>query len=114
MFDEYMLDIGFLESDIKTIKSTYPLNNTMDATLLFNSKNLYQYLKRNGFSNKDYISIIKTLPTLLSLSIENIKLKVLDLGDLGFHRLEAFQMVKNYPYLLEYSKVRIKNKIFSS
>ena len=76
MLEEYMLDLGYSTDQIKIIRNTYPKRVYSESTLLFNLKNLYNFLRRNGVLNKEFIKITITTPNIINESIENIKLKI--------------------------------------
>ena len=47
---------------------------------------------------------------MLFLSSENVKNRVKELINIGFNKLEAYKMIKNYPYIIELSFQKIINK----
>ena len=110
MLEEYMLDIGYSNNQIKIIKNIYPTSLYSCSTILYNLKNLYNYFHKNGINNKEFIYITVTTPNIISESIENIKQKIFELNEFGFNKFESFDIIKNYPYILEISNQKIKNK----
>ena len=64
MLEEYMLDLGYNTDQIKIIQNTYPKRVYSESTLLFNLKNLYNFLRRNGVLNKEFIILIALFPHL--------------------------------------------------
>lgn len=111
MLEEYMISVGYNEDEIKMIKNSYPLCRYSESTLLYNIKNISNYLRRNGLSNEEIVIITKMIPNIICLSTENIKIKIHELSLIGFNKIEAFKMVKNYPYVIEMSCQKIKNRI---
>ena len=111
MLEEFLLSIGYEDNEINTILKIYPKSKYSEATLLYNFKNLYHFFKRNGFDNGDFIRITVTKPDILLESIEDIKDKIEELNAIGFHKLDAFYMIKKYPYLLSIGIPKIKNKM---
>ena len=57
MLDEFMISIGYNKDKIEFIKNSYPLSNYSEGTILYNIKNLYNYLKRNSINNEEFINI---------------------------------------------------------
>ena len=110
MLEEYMMTIGYTEEQRELIINSYPLNTYTESTLLFNVKNMINFLRRNGLTNEDIVSITSTIPNLLVISSENIKNRVKELINLGFNKLDAYNMIKNYPYIVELSFQKIINK----
>ena len=110
MLEEYMLDIGYSEDQINIIKNVYPTFRYSSSTTLYNIKSLYNFFRRNGLSNEEFIYVTTTSPSIISESIENIKLKIIELNTFGFNKIDSFNIIKNYPYILEISNQRIKNK----
>ena len=90
MLEEYMLDIGFTEHDIKQIRNIRSAN-------LYNFKSIYQYFHKSGLNNTEFISLVKTIPNIISTSTENIKTRIVLLQELGFNKLNTFNIIKNYP-----------------
>lgn len=109
MLEEFLLKIGFSEEQIQMIQRIYPKRMYSESTLSYNMKTLYHYFKRNTLDNQDFIQIIMTIPNILSSSIENIKLKIKSIQQLGFSKLNTFEILKKYPYLLELNTQKIKN-----
>lgn len=110
MLEEYMISIGHTEEEINLIKSSYPLNTYTESTFLYKYKNLVNYFHRNGIDNESIRKITTTIPTTISLSIEDIKDKVNEFGNYSLSKINIYKMIKCYPYILEMSSTRIKNK----
>ena len=108
MFDEYLLDIGYSKDQISIIRN---FSNYSSSTLLYNIKNLYNYLKENNITNNEFINITITNPSIILESIDNIKLKLYELNTLGFNKLNSFYILKTYPYILEISFDKIRNRL---
>ena len=106
-----MKNIGYSDDDLSLILSSYPIHTYDEATLLYLVKNLVLYFHRNTLSNEDIIRITTKIPSILTMSIENIKIRVNELLEYDFNKLEIFQMIKNYPYVIDMSIEKIKNKI---
>ena len=106
-----MKNIGYRDGEIDFIRSSYPIHNYDEATLLYLIKNLVLYFQRNTLENEDIIHITTKVPNVITMSIENIKMQVNELSIYDFNKVEVFQMIKNYPYLLNISSPKIKNKV---
>ena len=104
MFEEYMIQIGFSEDETKNIMRIYPKSQYSPSTLLYNLKNLHHFFLRNGITNSDFVKIIITIPHIFFISTENIKLKIQELVDIGFKRIDIFQIIIFFYWL---------NKIFN-
>ena len=111
MFHEYLIDLGYTDEQINIISNFYITNSINSSTLLFNTKNLYNFLRRNGFSNKEFINITITNPSIILESIESIKQKLYELNSLGFNKLETINIFKTYPYIIELSADKIRNRL---
>ena len=110
MLEEFMISLGHKDDEIDLIKSSYPLNTYTESTLLYKYKNLVNFFHRNGIDNESIRKITTTIPTSISMSIEDIKDKIKELSKYSLNKINVFQMIKNYPYILEMSSVRIQNK----
>ena len=110
MLEEYMINIGYSDEQRELITNSYPLNTYTESTLLFNVKNIINFFHRNGLTNEDIVNITSTIPNLLVISSENIKNRVKELINIGFNKIEAYKMIKNYPYIIELSFQKIINK----
>lgn len=64
-----------------------------------------------GYSQEEIIKMTIGLPTILGLSIENIKQKIEDMEKLGYSREEVIKMTKNLPSIYGFSIENIKQKI---
>lgn len=111
MFEEYLSDLGYTKEQIKIIHNFYPTSRYSSSTLLFNTKNLYKYLRSNNINNNEFISITITNPSILLESIENIKLKLYELSSLGFNKLEVINVFKTYPYIVDLGIDKIRNRL---
>ena len=89
------ITLGIYDKGINIISNFYITNSINSSTLLFNTKNLYNFLRRNGFSNKEFINITITNPSIILESIESIKQKLYELNSLGFNKLETINIFKN-------------------
>ena len=107
MFEDYLLDIGYTKQQISIIRNYNP--NT--STLLYNIKNLYNYLHQYNITNKEFINITITKPSIILESIDNIKLKLYELNTFGFNKLDSINILKTYPYILDISTDKIKNRL---
>ena len=101
MLEEYMMNIGYNEEQFNLIRNSYPISTLTESTLLFNIKNMVNFLHRNGLSNEDIVNITSTIPNLIMTSTEKIKDRVKELTSIGFNKLEAYKMIRNYPYIIE-------------
>ncbi len=110
MLEEYMLDFGYDMEEINLVKNSYKLAEYNKGTLLYNLKNLINFLRKNGVTNNEIIYITTILPNIISTSIENIKLNIYELNNFCFNKLYSFNLIKKYPYILELSIQKIKNK----
>ena len=111
MVKEYLLKLGYSHEDIEKILSCYALKSLKEDTLLIHIKNNYNLLISLGYSHEDVIKMTKTLPSLYSYSIENIKQKIEDLVSLGYKRADVIKMTKSFPSLYGYSIETINQKI---
>ena len=110
MLEEYMQNIGYSKEQIDMIEASYPLRSYTESTLLYCLKNLVNYLRRNTFDNNDIIYITTVLPQLISMSIEDIKIKVDELLNHGISKINVYHIIKEYPYIIDMSNQRISNK----
>lgn len=109
MLEEYMINMGYSTQEIELIKNSYPINSTSDSTLLYNMKNLVNYLHRNTINNDGIIRITTTIPGIITRSIEDIKASVDELTKLSFTKIQIFSMFKTYPYIIDVSIGKISN-----
>jgi len=108
---QYLLDFGYSDKDIQYIRSSYALKYFKQETLFSNIRSINDYFKNLGFCNDDIKKMIKSLPSIYGLSIENIKLKIKNLIDLGYSKDEVIKMTKIQPTLYNLNIENIKLKI---
>ena len=111
MLEEYLLDIGFSEKDIKKVNKFFPKKNYSEATILYNFRNLERFFRRNHINRQEFIYITLTVPNILNLGIENINSKIKILSSLGFNKIDFFSILKKYPYFIEFNFDNIQSKI---
>ena len=106
-----MYDIGYNDEEIDKILYDSNLVFIKENILLKKINCIYNLLISLGYSRADVIKMTKTLPSLYSLSIENIKQKIEDLISLGYSQEDVIKMTKLLPALYSYSIENIKQKI---
>jgi len=111
MLEEYLLDIGYSDKDIKKINKFFQKTFYSEATILYNFRNLERFFKRNHINNQEFIYITLTVPNILTLGIENINSKIKSLSLLGFNKIDFFSILKKYPYFIELNLENIQSKI---
>ena len=94
MLEEYLLDIGYSEKDIKKINKFFPKKFYSEATILYNFRNLERFFRRNHINHKEFIFITLTVPNILNLGIENINSRIKSLASLGFNKIDFFSILK--------------------
>ena len=114
--------LGYSKELIEKILTTYPIYNLKDETLSLNIKNIYNFLLGLGYTKEEVIKMTKQLPSLYSVSEENIKEKIeyLRSVDLEFIALEdtkkLMQSTKltyaRYEFLTKEKKIKIDEKNF--
>ena len=108
---ELFLKLGYGENEYVEIVNTYPIINIKPETLMRRVKENYDFLMLLGYSKEEVIKMTKSLPSIYSYSIENIKQKIEDMEELGYSREEVIKMTKNLPAIYGYSIENIKQKI---
>ena len=111
MLEEYLLDIGYNDKQIKSIKSNFLFRQISEDSILFTFKSLYQYLHKNGFTDEDIINVTINNQNVFNMSLENIKTKLSDIAKLGFKKNLVFTMLKNHPLILDISIKIIASRI---
>ena len=76
MVKEYLISLGYNNEDIENILTCNSLKDFKEDTFLINIKDIYNLLISLGYSRADVIKMTKSLPSLYSLSIDNIKQKI--------------------------------------
>ena len=105
------LDIGYTNEEFEIIINTYSIANMKPETLAIKVKDIYNFLLSLGYSKEEVIKMTKTLPSIYSLSIENMKQKIEDIVELGYSREEVIKMTKTSPSIYGYSIENMKQKI---
>ncbi len=111
MVKEYLISLGYSYDKAESILNSYAIKSFKEDTLLIHIKSNYNFFITLGYSHEDVIKMTKQLPTLYTLSIENIKQKIEDLISLGYSREDVIKMTKTLPALYGYSIENIKQKI---
>ena len=70
------INLGYREEDIKEIITAHGIGELKPETLLENVKRNYEFLISLGYSQEEVIKMTKSVPSIYSLSIENIKQKI--------------------------------------
>ena len=74
--EELFISLGYSKDDYNEIINAYALTNLKEDTLFNNVKRNFDYFIRLGYKREEVIKMTKTLPSIYSLSIENIKEKL--------------------------------------
>ena len=108
---EEFIKLGYTEDDYNEIRNSYALMNIKDETLSIHLKNIFTFFLECGYTKEEVIKITKTSPEIYSLSIENMKQKIVDIMDLGYTKEEVIKMTKALPPIYSYSIENMKQKI---
>src|SRR5574344_1346768 len=109
--EKELLTMGYTEEDIKKIETSYSLKGYKPETLLNNVIKKAAFLENNGYSREDVIKMTKFLPSIFSLSIENMKQEIDDIEALGYSRENVIKMTKSLPTIFGLSIENMKQKI---
>ena len=82
-----LCNLGYTNEESKEILSTYPLNTYKPETLKKRIEEINMYMEKLGYSKEEVIRMTKSLPTIYSLSIDNIKQKIDFYDSIGLHEL---------------------------
>lgn len=80
---EYLIEFGYSQLEAKQLVESYAICNFKEDTLLNKCKETNQYLIDLGYTKEEIIKMTKLQPTLYGLSIENIKIKIDYLREIG-------------------------------
>ena len=108
---EEFIKLGYTEEDYEIIKNNHAIINIKDETLIKKLKDNYAFFLKNGYTKEEVIKMTKILPSIYSLSIENIKQKIEDMIALGYTKEEVIKMTKILPSIYSLSIESIKQKI---
>ena len=100
MLDEYMSNIGYTEEEKEMLKKTYRMTSYKNSDILYNFKNLVNYFHKSGFNNKDIKKITLIFPKITYTSTDTIKQKIKELNEFGINKIDTFNIIKDYPYIL--------------
>lgn len=102
--------IGLTKEEYTKIINNYSLKKFTKDTLYNNLEIVFNTLLEIGYSKKAIIKMVKSQPTILGLSKENIDKKIEDLIDLGYRKEEVIEMTTKQSTLFSYSIDNIKEK----
>ena len=109
--EEKLESLGYTKEDIEEIINTYPISGIKTETLLKNITRNYNLLLDVGYSQDDIIKITKGLPSIYSITAENIKQKIESMEGLGYSKEEVLKIGKSLPGIYGYKIENIKQKI---
>ena len=108
---EEFIKLGYTEEDYEIIRNNYAVNQIKDEALIKRLKDNFSFLLKMGYTKEEVIKMTKSLPSIYSYSIENMKQKIEDMITLGYTKEEVIKMTKNSPSIYSYSIETIKQKI---
>ena len=82
-----LCNFGYTKEESKEILNTYSLNTYKPETLKKKIEEINMYMEKLGYSKEEVIKMTKSLPTIYSLSIDNIKQKTDFYDSIGLHEL---------------------------
>ena len=82
-----LCNFGYTKEESKEILNTYSLNTYKPETLKKKIEEINMYMEKLGYSKEEVIKMTKSLPTIYSLSIDNIKQKIDFYDSIGLHEL---------------------------
>ncbi|MBR3175979.1 hypothetical protein IKF26_01075, partial [Candidatus Saccharibacteria bacterium] len=103
-----LIKLGYEEDDAKDITSNITLSDLNLSGKIYRN---FVFLQELGYSRDEVIKMTKSLPTIYSLSIDNMKQKISDMQGLGYSRDEVIKMTKSLPAIYSYSIDNMKQKI---
>lgn len=108
---EYMIDLGYSDSDIDKIINTYPLTNCVENTLCSKVISVYNFLAETGFSKEEILRATRRFPQLFSYSPKTLEYRIKEIMTLGYSYEEVIQMIKKLPQMYTYSLKNLQIKI---
>ena len=106
-----LCNFGYTKEESKEILNTYPLNTYKPETLKKKIEEINMYMEKLGYSRAEVIKMTKSLSTIYSHSIDNIKQKIEDMEKLGYSKAEVIKMTKSLPTIYNKRIAKIKQKI---
>lgn len=70
---EEFIKAGYTEDDYNEIRNSHSLINMKDETISIHLKDIFTFFLKNGYTKEEIIKMTKSLPSIYSLSIENMK-----------------------------------------
>lgn len=84
MLLEYMKSVGYTDEDILLILSNSSVSGYSEEVLYNKFRMLYNYLL-NLFGDKiEVLRMIRLVPSMLGLEIDNMKKKIIDMEEMGY------------------------------
>ena len=108
---EEFIKLGYTEEDYEIIRNNHAIINIKEETLIKKLKDNFAFFLKNGYTKEEVIKMTKSLPSIYSLSIENMKQKIEDMIALGYTKEEVIKMTKSFPPIYGLSIENIKQKI---
>ena len=81
-----------------------------DETISRHLKDIFTFFLKNGYTKEEVIKMTKSVPSIYSYSIENMKQKIEDIMLLGYSKEEVIKMTKSVPSIYSYSIENMKQK----
>ena len=108
---EEFIKLGYTEEDYEIIKNNYSVIHIKDEALIKRLKDNFSFLLKMGYTKEEVIKMTKSLPSIYSYSIENMKQKIEDMIALGYTKEEVIKMTKRFPSIYCFSIESIKHNI---
>mgnify|MGYP003290674024 CR=1 FL=1 len=114
MFEIYMKELGYSNSDITKIRNNCILKNYSEITLYNKINNILCYLFLYGYSMEELIEITRRFPSLYCFSIDTLKNKIENIESLGYSKEEIIKITIKLPALFgkDINDIRRKKRFY--
>lgn len=104
-------DLGYTKEEYKKIRNNYSVVRTTDEVFYNNVIEHYKWFLDLGYTKKEIKKLIKFLPAICCLNLENLNQKVEDLISLGYSKNDVIKMIKKFSSIFSINIDTIKQKI---
>lgn len=109
--EKLFIDLGYTTEEYKKIRNNYSVVRTTDEVFYNNVIEHYKWFLDLGYTKKEIKKIIKFLPAICCLNLDNLNKKIEDLTELGYSKNDVIKMIKKFSSIFSISIETIKQKM---
>ena len=109
--EKLFIELGYTSEEYKKIRNNYSVVRACDEVFYNNVVRNYKWFLELGYTKVEIKKIIKFLPAICCLNLENLNQKLEDLISLGYSKNDVIKMIKKFSSIFSISIENIKQKM---